>query len=345
MFDQLLKEVCTGDVTQELALNILEDSLHPENALKLFSVASEMRDRHIGRELWWSAAINGITPCRIEPRCSYCLYADHGTMREDALLKAIRTLEELGFRHLHLSGGANLEGYDEEIVSMVDAMRTVSDIDIEVNLGPSLNRETVRKLKGLKVSSITISLETVNEELFRATKPGDSLEKRKELLEICETEGMPTRSMMLVGLGESNSDRIRQLFYLKSFKSFQTLRISRFSPVPSTLLQDYPRCSPWEVARTIAVARLIMPDIQIGLANGNSHDDIPLWFMAGGGNQLLGGSVGRMKARIHSGARVTPVTEDLTITDHMELQERYAQCMGLQITTLPPDRSKPPEVF
>jgi biotin synthase len=345
MFDRLLKEARACDVTPELALNILEDSRHPENALKLFGAASEMRDRHIGRELWWSAAINGITPCRIEPRCSYCLYSDHGTMREDSLLKALRALEKLGFRHLHLSGGASLEGYDEEIVSMVDAMRAVSDIDIEVNLGPSLSRETVRKLKGLNVCSITSSLETVNEELFRTTKPGDSLEKRKELLEICEAEGMPTRSMMLVGLGESDTDRIRQLFCLKGLKSFQTLRFSRFSPVPTTLLQSHPRCSPWEVARTIAVARLIMPSIQIGLANGNSNDDIPLWFAAGGGNQLLGGSVGRMKARIHSGARVTHITEDLTITDQMEIQERYARCMGLSITALPPGRSKQREVF
>ena len=86
---------------------------------------------------------------------------------------------------------------------MVEAMRAVSDIDIEVNLGPSITRETVRKLKELGVCSITSSLETFNEEMFKAAKPGDSLEKRKELLEICEAEGMATRGMMLVGLGES----------------------------------------------------------------------------------------------------------------------------------------------
>ena len=285
MFEWLLEEARTGDLTPDLALRILEDSRHPENALKLFRFASDLRDRHIGRELWWTAAIEGIIPCKLSPRCAYCTYTDHETISEEFLLKAVEALEKLGFRHLHLSGGTNLDGYDKEIVAMVEAIRAVSDIDIEVNLGPSITRETVRKLKDLKVCSITSSLETVNEELFREAKPGDSLKKRKELLEISEAEGMATRSMMLVGLGESNADRIDQLFYLKRLKGFQTLRFSRFFPFPSTNFRNHPRCSPWELARTVAVARLVMPDIQIGLAAGNTHDDIPLWFLAGGGNQ------------------------------------------------------------
>ena len=335
MFEQLLEKARAGDLTPEVALKILENSHRPENALKLFGLASELRDEHIGRELWWTAAINGITPCKVTPACSYCTYSDHGIISEELLLKALGALEKLGFRHLHLSGGANLAGYDKEIVGMVEAMRAVSDIDIEVNLGPSITRETVRKLKDLKVCSVTSSLETINEELFRAAKPGDSLEKRKELLEICEAEGMPTRSMMLVGLGESDADRINHLFYLKRFKGFQTLRISRFFPRPSTNYQNRPRCSPWELARTVAVARLIMPDVQIGLAAGNSHDDIPLWFMAGGGNQLLGGSVGVKKAHDHAGEGITEVAEGIAVKDNTEIQELYVRGMGLSITKTP----------
>jgi biotin synthase len=335
MFEQLLEKARAGDLTPESALGILEGSRRPENALKLFAVASELRDEHIGRELWWTSAIEGVTPCRLDPKCSYCTYANHDILSEELLLKALGALEHLGFRHVHLSGGTNLDGYDKEIVAMVEAMRSVSGIDIEVNLGPSITRETVRKLKGLNVCSITSSLETFNEELFRAAKPGDSLEKRKNLLEICEAEGMPTRSMMLVGLGESDADRVRLLFYLKRLKGFQTLRLSRFFPFPSTEFRDRPRCSPWELARTVAVARLVMPDIQIGLAAGNSNDDIPLWLIAGGGNQLLGAAASRGKGHGQPGARVTPVADGVSITDRMEVQERYIREMGLSITKTP----------
>ncbi len=335
MFEQLLKNARAGDLTPELALRILEDSRRPENALKLFGIASELRDKYIGRELWWTAAIEGIMPCKLVPPCSYCSYTNHEIMSEESLLKALRALEQLGFRHLHLSGGTNPAGYDNEIIGMVKAMRAVSDIDIEVNLGPSITRETVRELKKLGVSSITSSLETFNEEIFKAAKPGDSLEKRKELLEICEAEGMPTRGMMLVGLGESYQDRINQLFYLRRFKGLLHVRFSRFSPSPSTAYRDRPRCSPWELARTIAVARLIMPRVQLGLAAGNSHDDIPLWFLAGGGNQLLGAGAGRKKAAERSEAGVTHLAEDVAVHSRMEIQERYIREMGLSITKTP----------
>jgi biotin synthase len=335
MFEQLLEIARTGSLTPEATLRILEDSREPQNALKLFSTASQIRDEHVGRELWWTAAIEGITPCRLSPRCSYCTYTDHEILSKELLVKALAVLEGLGFRHLHLSGGTNMDGYDEEIIGMVEAMRAVSDVEIEVNLGPSITRETVRKLKNLKVSSVTSSLETLNEELFREAKPGDSLEKRKELLEICEAEGMPTRSMMLVGLGESNADRVRQLFYLKALKGFQTLRFSRFFPFSSTNFRDRPRCSPWELARTVAVARLIMPDIQLGLAAGNTHDDIPLWFLAGGGNQLLGAAAVRKKAQEQPGVKIIQVAEGLAVVDRTETQERYAREMGLSTTKTP----------
>ncbi len=336
MFEEFLEIGRGGNLTPDKALCILEESRRPENALKLFQAASAVRDEHIGRDLWWTAAIEGITPCRLSPPCSYCTYVDRGIISEELLLKALSALEGLGFRHLHLSGGTNLDGYDEQVLAMVQAMRAVSDVEIEVNLGPSLSRETVRKLKDLGVCSVTSSLETINDELFRTAKPGDSLDKRKALLEMCEAEGVATRSMMLVGLGESNADRIRQLFYLSHLNGFQTLRFSRFFPFPSTSFRDRPRCSPWELARIVAVARLVMPDAQLGLAAGNSNDDMPLWFLAGGGNQLLGAgaSVGR-KAPDQPGTKVIEVSDNMRVVDRTEIQERYARGMGLTITKTP----------
>lgn len=331
MFDQLLQSAKTRTITHELALGILQESRDPANALKLFQAASVLRDERIGRDLWWSAAINGILPCKIDPICGYCGYATQEKMSNEQMVKVVKVLEGMGFQHLHISGGANLAGYDAEILSMVEAMRAVSSIAIEVNVGPSLGRETVRKLKALKVCSITSSLETISEEVFRDAKPGDSLEKRKALLEICEEEGMPTRGMLLIGLGESYDDRIRQLFYLKGLKGLRHVRFSRFNPPAGLRYADRPRCSPWEVAMVIAVARLIMPEVQLGLAAGNSHDDIPLWFLAGGGNQLLGAAAMRKTPKAQPGVNLIQIEEGLCIVSRMNTIEQYVQGMGLKI--------------
>jgi biotin synthase len=150
-------------------------------------------------------------------------------------------------------------------------------------------------------------------------------------LEICEEEGVLTRSMMLIGLGESNKDRISHLFYLKGLKQLYHLRFSRFFPFPSTEYRNHPRCSPWEVARIVAVARLILPDVQLGLASGNSLDDMPLWFLAGGGNQLIGASANLKGVPNQPEVERYPITDNLSIVSRMKIQERYAQEMGLSI--------------
>jgi biotin synthase len=142
MFDQLLQSARTETITHELALVILQESRDPINALKLFQAASALRDERIGRDLWWSAAINGILPCKIEPMCGFCGYATQEKMSNEQMVKVVKVLEGMGFQHLHISGGANLAGYDAEILSMVKAMRAISSIAIEVKVGPSLGRET-----------------------------------------------------------------------------------------------------------------------------------------------------------------------------------------------------------
>ena len=288
MFSKLLDTALNEGINKRLALQILEESYSPQNALQLFAAANRVRDKNLGKELCFTAGIGGVLPCKIVPRCRYCFYSVAEPFPLPDMLACVKKIEELGVRQLHLGGGSCLEGYDEEILTMVRAIHNSSNLLIEVNLGPSLSVETIRSLKALQVLSITSSLETINEELFRQTKPGDSLEKRKTILETCEEEHIPIRSMMMIGLGESYADRIEHLFYMRQFKSLYHLRFSRFKPFPHTVMHNRPRSSPWELARTVAVARLIMPKVNLGLAVGNHLDDIPLWYAAGGGNQVLG---------------------------------------------------------
>lgn len=335
MFSTLLHTALYEDINKELALRILEESRLPKNALELFAAASILRDKTLGRELGFSAGFAGVLPCRIVPRCSYCTYFVTEPFPLPDLLACVKKVEELGIKQLHLSGGSNLEGYDTEILEMVRAIHDVSDIQVEVNLGPSLSANTVKGLKEMKVVSITSSLETFNPEIFSLTKPGDSLEKRKQLLETCEQEGVPIRSMMMVGLGESYADRIEHLFYLSQFSHLYHLRFSRFYPFCRTILRNRPRCSPWELARTLAVARLIMPRVNLGLAAGNNLDDLPLWYAAGGGNQLLGAMVSRKEAETNPEEEVTVINKTCFIRNQIPVIQRYLQEMGASISGYP----------
>lgn len=339
-FGRLIDRVRQPDPPREAALELLQCSRDPAQALELFAAASEVRDRHMGRTLWWSAGISAMMPCHIEPRCRYCTYFTARSFPIDEVLASVKAIDGMGIRHLHLSGGSDLAGYDNEMAEVVNAIRDVSDIEVEVNLGPSFSREGVLRFKQLGVRSVTSSLEVFNPEVFAKAKPGDSLEERKRLIETCQQEGMQVRSMMLVGLGETEADRIDHLYWLKDFSRLYQLRFSRFQPYAGTAYADHPRCSPWELVRLVAVARLLMPTVDLGLAAGNSIDDLPLWYSAGGGNQVLGASVSLRKGNgdtpAQPGVDVIPVTDRVSVNSRMRQVEDYVRGMGRTITTASP---------
>jgi biotin synthase len=331
MYDQLLEIAENGETTEAIALQLLEGAKETQNALKLFALASKIRDENLGTDLYWTSGISRVIPCKITPRCRYCTFYARKEFPPEKLAKTAKKLEELGLKQLHLSGGSNLQGYDKEIIEMVKAIRAVSDINIEVNLGCSFSLETVRKLKSMNMLSITSSLETINEEVFTKAKPGDSLDMKKQLMENCEREGVPIRSMMLIGMGESAEDQIHHLFYMKQFTQLTHLNFSRFMPYPDTEYKDHPRCSPWQVARVVAVARLLMPAVHLGLAAGNTTDDIPLWLMAGGGNQVGAAHVSRVPVVPGPEEQIIEVDEDIFIKNRMPVVQRYLENMGRNV--------------
>ncbi len=328
-----------ASLTPHEAHSLYRQSTNPAFAAHLFANASRLRDQHLGRSPWWSAGISAVTPCELATLCTYCTFFTRQAARAEDIAAAARAIAALGIRHLHLSGGTSLpdgngthSGHGQRLVEMVAAIRAGTDLEIEVNVGPSLTRGDVRALKQLGVCAITSSLEVLNGEVFSRFKPGDSLSGRIRLMELCEEEGMPIRSMMLVGLGESDADRVDHLLFLRRFPMLRHLRLSRYLPFPGAAAGGV-RCSPWQVARLTALTRLLYPDLDIGLAAGNDADDLPLWWLAGGGNQIIGASASMKGPRARTGAggeaRAIPVGERIVVHDNMPRIARYLGEMGL----------------
>ncbi|WP_019849909.1 ATP-binding cassette domain-containing protein [Desulfitobacterium sp. PCE1] len=251
---------------------------------------------------------------------------------------AEEAMEKMGIQQFHISGGTDLdEGYDEQLLELVRKIKARSGLKLEINLGPSFRKETILELKKLGIDSITSSLECNAPEVFAAAKPGDSLERRRELLQCCEEVDIPSRSMMLLGLGETDEDRIEHLFFMKQFEKLYQLRLSRFMPFPGTPYKDRPRCSPWDSALITAMARLVLPNVEICLAAGNSTDDIPLWYLAGGGNQLLGVSLTRKEPPAAPDIDVYKIEEGAYVVDKRKQVIRVLEGMNLEVTCEMPD--------
>ncbi|NLG32224.1 MAG: radical SAM protein [Syntrophomonadaceae bacterium] len=339
MFDSL--GIGNGIVLdRDTALKLYQEAKDPINTLKLFKAAFQLKNQVLGNRVDIIVPSGIVLKCKLNPPCRYCGAWKHQPRDFAMVLQAIPTLPKLGISKLLLVGGAYLDGYDEEILGLVEAINRVSSINLEINFGASLSRETVQRLKQMNVVGITASLEVLNEQIFYHAKPGDSLEKRQELLHIAEDEGLSIRSFMMLGLGESDRDRIEHLFYLKSFKQMKHLILSRFTPAQGTPYGNRLPCTSWDVARTIAIARLIMPDIGIATAHNNGLSDIPLWYMAGG-SEYFGVNIVEMQDTIlEPGEELIPVSSNVGIVSRIPVIKHQLQGMGCMV-----DLPKPEELL
>lgn len=320
-------------LTRQDAVGLLRDCRDPRRALDLFARAGAVRDEILGRRLWWTSGSGGVFPCHVRPRCGYCAYHTTSMFPVDSLLRGLEKIEELGLRQFHISGGTDLDaGFDDELLDLVTTIQRSSSLRLEINLGPSFRRQTVEELRRRGIDSITSSLECDRDDVFAMAKRGDSLARRRELLRWCDEVGMASRSMMLVGIGETDEDRVDHLFSLRAYRNLYQVRLSRFMPQPSTPFRTRSLCSPWDVALVTAIGRLVLPDVEVCLAAGNSADDIPLWFLAGGGNQVLGVMLTRTRPAPDPDTDVHEVDENTYVVDTRRKLSRYLDGMGLEAT-------------
>ena len=272
-----------------------------------------------------SAHIHMITNCELSPSCLYCSLssADPSISRERSrlttreLIQGAKYAVDKGVQSIILVGGTDLDGLDSPVRRAVERVKEITDIDLAVDVGPSLSQETVRWLKDEKVSTVYCSIETVNPSAFTKAKPGDSLSARIEFMEMLESEGMKLGNVVMNGLG-STADLLRSILYLRRFKNLSHLYISTFRPAAGTPWAGKRPVSVSTSLKALSIARLIFPHLHVGLAeveveNPGSIRRTPFQLSAGGGNTLAG-------VLVYKGRRI----------DNMELIRTYASSLGFE---------------
>jgi FO synthase len=146
----------------------------------------------------------------------------------------------------------------------------------ETNLLPHpnpglLSAEWIARLA--KVSpSMGLMLETTNASLLAAGAPHDNAPdkvpaKRLRTIEEAGKQNVPFTTGLLIGIGESLEDRVDTLLAIRElhrrYGNIQEVIIQNFRAKPDIPMHDWPEPTQDEMMRTIAVARLLMPDVNI----------------------------------------------------------------------------------
>ncbi len=341
MLEKVLQEAVSEPLTQDEALYVLNKVQTIEDFLELAKVASKVRDDEVGAVFKFDGFIGSITPCTTNPPCKYCSrsagnrpdFAEKPITVEEVELGA-KLIESTGTKRVELGGGTLWNGAGEKVLEAVKAVKRVSSMDIWINVGPSLTKDDLIKLKDLGVKEVCSSLETINPEVFKDAKPGDSLEARMKLAEEINEVGLGLKSVMMVGLGSSYEDYVKHIFWLKKFENLSSATVTGLRPIPGTPFQNRPMANPLEVAKVGAVARLVLRDVDVGFG-GMMNDPrmLPLWIMAGANRAI------HLGAHIHR-AWSTPIRHPNTVVEkHGEIEfvnmlpltTRLAKEMGMEV--------------
>lgn len=285
----------------EEALFIMENTEDKESALAMFDAARQVRDSEMGDTYTMTGGIATVLECTLKPLCNYCPYwrnKNQTPLSTEEIIKAVDYLTNHGIYDFHLSGGTTLGSEGKDVLHIVKSIYEAgyTNVKIDVNCGAAMSLETLKEIKKYNVKMVRSTFETLSPSVFRQMKPGDSLEKKMEFAYAIGEAGINLGTGLMAGLSPDETkyqDYVDFMYIIKKFPRLVSLYVSKFYPFDTIALKGVKACEEWEAARAIALARLILRNIDIGAAQGwQGAKEIPP-DMVGAGNTKLGIHINR----------------------------------------------------
>ena len=180
----------------------------------------------------------------------------------------------------------------EEFDRILDMVRTVVELDMEacVTLG-MLRPDQAQKLAEAGLTAYNHNLDT-SESYYPEIISTRTYRDRLETIAAVSAAGIQVCCGGILGMGESERDRIDLLHTLANLDPQpESVPVNALVPVEGTPFSDRPVVSAIDMARTIATARILMPQAIVRLSAGRTHmtaADQALCLMAGANSIFTG---------------------------------------------------------
>lgn len=231
--------------------------------------------------------------------CAYCPQSaryETGLKREalmpvEEVVKAAEKAKQRGATRFCM-GAAWRGPKDRDLEPVTEMIKRVKALGMEtcVTLGMLTEAQT-RRLKQAGLDYYNHNLDT-SEEFYSEIITTRTYQDRLDTLEHVREAGINVCCGGIIGLGESDEDRAKLLLQLANLsKHPESVPINRLVQVEGTPLAGTPQLDPFVFVRTIAVARILMPQSRVRLSAGRSEmsDELQaLCFLAGANSIFYG---------------------------------------------------------
>lgn len=231
--------------------------------------------------------------------CSYCSQSvrnDTDLERERLLpledvVKAAKQAKGNGATRFCM-GAAWRNPTDKSLDKVIDMISAVKDLGMEtcVTLG-MLEKPQARRLKDAGLDYYNHNLDT-SPEFYGEVISTRTYQDRLDTLQHVRNSGINVCSGGILGMGETRRDRARLLQELANLPQHpESVPINDLVQVKGTPLDGIDKLDPFEFVRTIAVARIVMPQSYVRLSAGRTemNDEMQaLCFFAGANSMFYG---------------------------------------------------------
>jgi biotin synthase len=213
--------------------------------------------------------------------CGFCAQSVHfdtgidnyGFLGPEKILEAAKRAERDGSQRFGIvlaEKGVSKEQRPEEWEEVLEAIRLVrdeTDVEVDASLG-ILTEEEAAILAEEGLNHYNHNIET-SPRYFPEIVQSHGFEDRVETLQIAKEAGMDLCAGVILGMGESPTDRVDAAMALQDI-GVSSLPVNILNPVEGTPLAErgLPDITTEAVIKTIAVYRLLHPEARVRLTGG-----------------------------------------------------------------------------
>lgn len=233
--------------------------------------------------------------------CSYCAQSaryNTGVQRErlmtteEVLPHAERAKASGSTRFCMGAAWKGVRDGDQKFDQMLETIREVSKLGMEVcvTLG-HLSDTEANKLRDAGVTAYNHNIDT-SPEHYKNIVTTHTFQDRLDTIGAVQRSGMSVCCGGIIGLGETEDDRLRMLEVLCSFDPPpESVPINCLMPMPGTPLESNEPIDTFQLVRLIATTRIVLPGAKVRLSAGRtrlSREAQTLCYFAGANSIFYG---------------------------------------------------------
>jgi biotin synthase len=267
--------------------------------IELIFKAQTIHRDHFNQNAIQVSTLLSIKTGSCSENCAYCSQSAHHKtslkkapmMKLEEVLAAAKRAKEAGSTRFCMgAAGRGPRGDDLQLVC--EMVKEVKKLGIEtcVTLG-LLTKEQALSLKEAGLDFYNHNIDT-SQEFYGKVVTTRTFQDRLDTLETVRKAGIKLCCGGILGMGETNDDRIKMLVTLANLSPPpESVPINKLIRIPGTPLENQTDIDPFDFVRTIALARILMPNSYVRLSAGRQQmsDELQALCFTAGANSIFYG--------------------------------------------------------